>query len=321
MIFLVTNKEDVTSDMVVNELNNSSDEYYRFNTEDICAGVDISFNFTTGKVSLFDTCANRRIDLSKVKSVYFRRPKLPSAPADLQHSDQQFVLNEISQALEGVYKYLGEKYWVSNVFAIRQAENKIHQQLIAHKFGFTTPKSIITNRIEDALEFLKANNQCVVKPIRTGFVSDKENPQVIFTSSITIDDVAILGRIQECPTYLQENIPKISDIRVTVIGSTVFSAKIHSQEFDETKTDWRKGENVNLKHEPINLGPKMNEACVNMTRFLDLQFGALDFILDDKGRYVFLEINPNGQWGWIQHRLNYNISGTIAKLLRTARPS
>ena len=318
MILLVTNKEDVTSDMVVNELNNGSDEYYRFNTEDICSGVDISFDFTSGKVNLFDASNDRHVDLSNVKSVYFRRPKLPSAPADLQQSDQQFVLNEISQALEGIYKYLNDKFWVSNVFAIRQAENKIYQQLIAHRFGFTTPRSIITNRIEDALGFLKGTNQCVVKPIRTGFVSDKENPQVIFTSPITIDDAATLGRIQECPTYLQENIPKKADIRVTVVGATVFSAKIHSQEFEETRTDWRKGENVNLKHEPIDLGPEMNESCINMTRYLGLQFGALDFIFDDKGRYIFLEINPNGQWGWIQHRLNYNISGTIAALLRSA---
>lgn len=321
MILLVTNKEDVTSDMVVNELNNSSDEYFRFNTEDICSSVNITFDFAAGSFNLYDTCNDRCIDLSKVKSVYFRRPKLPAAPADLQHSDQQFVLNEISQSLEGVYKYLGDKYWVSNVYAIRQSENKIYQQIIAHKFGFVTPNSIITNRIEDALGFLKTNNQCVVKPIRTGFVSDKVNPQVIFTSPITIDDAATLGRIQECPTYLQENIPKKADIRVTVIGSTVFSAKIHSQEFDETKTDWRKGENVNLRHEPIDLGPEMNESCINMTRYLGLQFGALDFILDDKGRFIFLEINPNGQWGWIQHRLNYNISGTIAELLRTAKPS
>lgn len=321
MILLVTNKEDVTSDMVVNELNSRSDEYYRFNTENICSGISLSCDFNAGKFSLYDTQNDKCVDLSKVKSVYFRRPKLPSAPADLQLSDQQYVLSEISQALEGVYKYLDDKFWVSNVFAIRNSENKIYQQLIAHKFGFLTPKSIITTKIDDAAEFLKSNRECVVKPIRTGFVSDLVNPQVIFTSPITIDDVATLGRINECPTYIQENISKSADIRVTVVGSTVYSAKIHSQEYAETITDWRKGENIHLKHEAIDLGAEMNESCVKMTQYLGLQFGAFDFILDEKGRYIFLEINPNGQWGWIQHRLNYNISGSIAELLRTANTS
>lgn len=315
MILLITSKEDVTTDLVVDRLNSTDSEYYRFNTEEIGKGVDISFEPQYKKVVLFDAGKGASIDLSTVKSVYYRRPKIPMPPSDLVSGEQQFVINETASVLEGIYKYLDDKFWVSKVFAIRQAENKLYQQLIASHFGLVVPRSIVTNNYGKAVEFIRAHGECILKPIKSGFVCDDINPKVIFTSLITQRDISTLERINECPSYLQENIVKIADLRVTVVGSSVFAAKIYSQATEDTQIDWRKGENVNLKYETIDLGPELNEACIKLTRHLGLQFGALDFILDKKGNYIFLEINPNGQWGWIQFRLNYDISGTITKLL------
>jgi glutathione synthase/RimK-type ligase-like ATP-grasp enzyme len=48
---------------------------------------------------------------------------------------------------------------------------------------------------------------------------------------------------------------------------------------------------------------------------LNLRFGAIDFILDESGEYVFLEINPNGQWAWIERKTGYKISSEIVNLL------
>lgn len=315
MILLVTSKEDVTTDLVVDKLNSLVADYYRFNTEELCNSINVSFVPQKQKLMLFDSKKDKEIDLSSVKSVYFRRPKMPIVPIDLQISEQQFIGNEIATTLEGIYKFLDDKFWISKVYSIRQAENKFFQQLIAKKFGFSTPESIVTTNYNEALKFLLTHNECIMKPIRSGFVSDITTPKVIFTSLITKNDISKLERISECPTYFQEHIKKTADIRVTVVGSRIFSAKIYSQEFEDTRIDWRKGENANLRYEPIDLGPTLNEACINLTRFLGLQFGALDFILDSEGRYLFLEINPNGQWGWIQYRLKYDISGTIANLL------
>jgi glutathione synthase/RimK-type ligase-like ATP-grasp enzyme len=107
----------------------------------------------------------------------------------------------------------------------------------------------------------------------------------------------------------------VADIRVTVVGEQVFPAKIHSQEFEETMVDWRKGENAKVKHERIELPPEIEDKCIELTKRLGLHFGAIDFVLDRGMNYVFLEINPNGQWGWIEKRLGYDISGEIVALL------
>jgi len=52
-------------------------------------------------------------------------------------------------------------------------------------------------------------------------------------------------------------------------------------------------------------------------KFLNLNFGAIDLILNEYGEYVFLEINPNGQWAWIEKLLDFNISGAIVNLLKS----
>ena len=234
----------------------------------------------------------------------------------LSEGEAKFVSREITYALEGIYKILSDRFWISPVTAIREAENKIYQLLVAREIGFEIPKSLVTTIPHKAKTFLKElQGHCVLKPIRNGKVDDSENPKVVFTTLITADDTALLDGTNNCPTYLQNRINKVADIRVTVVGEQVFPAKIHSQEFEETMVDWRKGENAKVKHERIELPPEIEDKCIELTKRLGLHFGAIDFVLDRGMNYVFLEINPNGQWGWIEKRLGYDISGEIVALL------
>ena len=55
--------------------------------------------------------------------------------------------------------------------------------------------------------------------------------------------------------------------------------------------------------------------CVALLRALNLAFGAIDMILTPAGEYVFLEINPNGQWAWIQQCTGAEMSGCLIDLL------
>ena len=50
-------------------------------------------------------------------------------------------------------------------------------------------------------------------------------------------------------------------------------------------------------------------------RGLSLTYGALDFIVTPDGEHVFLEINPSGQWGWIEEATGLAITNTIVDLL------
>jgi len=317
MILLMTNKDDITTDFIVNRLNKIGEPYYRLNTEDLVSRVGVNLDISDNEYMLIDHQKNQVISLSSIKSVYYRRPGLPEiSDASLSKCEVEFVSREVIYLLEGIYKILNDRFWISSVDSIREAENKIYQLLLAQDIGFEIPKSLITTLRDNAVAFWhKVQGKCVIKPIKSGRVDDPENPTVIFTNLITAADIGILDGVHDCPTYLQSEVDKLADIRVTVVGEQVFPAIIYSQDFQETKIDWRKGENVKIRHDKTKIPSDIEEKCIELTKRLNLHFGAIDLVFEKGSRYVFLEINPNGQWGWIERRLGYDISGAIVNLL------
>ena len=318
MILFITNKEDITTDFVVKRIREERADYYRFNTEDLFNCVDISLDFERNKFQLLDK-RKGVIDLNNVTSVYFRRPKLPKIPPDLATWERNFLIKEYHSLLNGIYSILSSSLWINYVYSIIEAENKIYQLILAKKLGFNIPETLISNNRDSVYEFIRAKYfNCVIKPIRSGFIDDPDDPKVIFTNKISRDKLEELSRIQICPSIFQRNIAKETDVRVIVVGKKVFAIRIESQEYKESKIDWRRGSNI-IEHNYIELPLELENRCVNLVKQLNLLFGAIDLVLDKKGNFYFLEINPNGQWAWIEKRLGIPISNEIAKLLITGK--
>lgn len=312
-ILLITNKGDITTDFVIKQLTEAKANFYRLNTEDFLGKVSLNFNFYKNEFTLLDNQRKIKIDLLQIKSVYFRRPIMPNIKEnDLTKGEENFVLNEITYYLEGLYKVLKNAFWISPVYAIREAESKIHQLQVAKELGFNIPPSLMTNEKEIAEKFIN-KFESIIKPIKTGFIEDEGSEKIIFTT--LFNNRSQLDRIKICPTYFQKFINKTADVRVTVIGNKVFPAQILSQEYAETKIDWRKSERIKLKYEKIELPQTLYDLFIDLTKKLGLNFGAIDFVKDGNGNFIFLEINPNGQWAWIEKQLKYSLSFEISKLL------
>jgi glutathione synthase/RimK-type ligase-like ATP-grasp enzyme len=110
-------------------------------------------------------------------------------------------------------------------------------------------------------------------------------------------------------------VPKRFELRVTVVGEQVFAAEIHSQQTNRTRVDWRRYDLSHTPHLPHALPEHVQVKCVELVRRLGLCYGAIDLILTPDGRYVFLEINPSGQYMWIEERTGLPISEAVANLL------
>jgi glutathione synthase/RimK-type ligase-like ATP-grasp enzyme len=63
------------------------------------------------------------------------------------------------------------------------------------------------------------------------------------------------------------------------------------------------------------LPPEIQDKCVRLVEQLELSYGAIDMVLTPEGRYVFLEINPNGQYLWIEEQTGMPISAALCDLL------
>jgi len=315
MILFITNKEDITIDILVDKLNKKSINYYRLNTEDLIEKIDINIDLKQSSFLLYDKIKKIHININNIKSVYYRRPKLPELLLldNISESERNYLKHECFYILQGIYDFLNIKFWINSYWSILKAENKILQLQVAKKVGLKIPNSLITNNVSLAKKF-NSKQECVIKPIKSGFIKDIDDPQIIFTNIFNplkneIEKVSLF------PTYFQSHIKKQADIRVTIVGKNFFVAKICSQDKKSTSVDWRAGKNYDLKYEHIELPKKVQESCKKFMKALHLNYGALDFILEPNGEYCFLEINPNGQWGWIEKRLNLPISDAIIDLL------
>lgn len=320
-VLIFTNKADITSDFIVQRLKEREIGFYRFNTEDLLNSISLTFDFQSNSCLLYDKYLDDKINLKEFSAVYFRRPKVPEFTINqLTEGEKGFLRKEFIYLLEGVYKATRESYWVSPLYAIREAENKVFQLELARSIGFNIPKSLISNSYHECKKFYEdSNKNCVLKPIKSGLIEeDGSNSNVIFTSKLT-EFPSNKERIESFPLFIQEEIEKEGDVRAIVVGNKVFATLIHSQDHLETKTDWRRGE-VNLKHTRITLPSSLTNKCIELLVKLNLRFGAIDFVLDKNGDYFFLEINPNGQWGWIENKTGYNISSEIVNLLQYEYP-
>jgi glutathione synthase/RimK-type ligase-like ATP-grasp enzyme len=103
------------------------------------------------------------------------------------------------------------------------------------------------------------------------------------------------------------------ELRVTVVGKKVFAVRIDSQLHEETRTDWRINPDL-LGYSETQISKDLEYKCFALLAALRLDFGAFDFIVRDN-QYIFLEVNANGQWGWLEGKLGIKISEAIIDYL------
>jgi glutathione synthase/RimK-type ligase-like ATP-grasp enzyme len=205
--------------------------------------------------------------------------------------------------------------WMSHPQAIWTAEFKPHQLQLASSLRLTIPRTVITNDPERVRSAFREFGEMIIKPTRSGhFVKDGADYS-IYTSRILEEHLDDLENARWSPSIYQAHVPKKFDIRVTVVGDRCFSAAIDSPSDPEARVDWRRTTNPQLPHYPHNLPRRLELQLLKLMRTLGLTFGAIDLVETPSGDYVFLEVNPSGQWLWIDDLLNLGISDAVAEWL------
>jgi glutathione synthase/RimK-type ligase-like ATP-grasp enzyme len=250
---------------------------------------------------------------SEIKSVWWRRiipPKLNDHESDIE----VYCSNEYQEFFAGLEYLMPEVLWVSLPSAIRQAENKVNQLMVAKSLGFTTLDGIFTNSPSRAISFIK-KGESIYKSIRSPRIPVGNGKTAsVFTTMIGENNIPDINGIISCPGIFQRFCEKKSDIRVTIFGEDVFAVEIDSQSDKSSEIDFRLTAK-DLPHAVHNLPNKVLEQCLSLVSELNLNYGAIDLALMDDGSYVFFEINPNGQWGWIEEKTLLPMRQSLLSLL------
>ncbi len=234
--------------------------------------------------------------------VWFRRPAPPVLPAAEMHpGDVPVARRECRHLLSSLYHLVApEAFWVNPLASHPRADFKPVQLEAAMRAGLTVPRTLISNdppRIRRFLEELRG--RAVFKPFQTSQWEAEDLTAILLTSEVTAEDLPGNETLRLTPGIFQERIDKAYELRVTLMGAHAVTARLLSQESAETRLDWRlPGAEVRI--EPDRLPREVERACRRLLRSLGIVFGCLDFIVTSEGEHVFLEVNPAGQFLWIE---------------------
>lgn len=314
MILILTNKGDAHADMVIRHLHNACIDFFRLNTEDFLES-QCSLTFSDDWSGVLYT-SKRSLNINAVQSIWYRRPKKPKVVANILEEDVvDFVSRETGVVLAGLWDLLSDRFWINHPRRNSVADNKIAQLRVAQMVGLTIPPSLITTSPTKVMDFVNRYGDVVVKPLGGGFIKREGQTNLIYTNRIDIKNLACISQVTHCPTFFQAYVSKLFELRITVVCGEFFSCKIDSQNSERTRDDWRRYDFDKVDHSSYQLPEEVQTMLENLMSCLGLNFGAIDMIVTPKGEYVFLEINPNGQWGWIEELTGMPISLAITRAL------
>jgi len=323
MILIISAEDDDHVPYVTRKLEVLGADYLWFDPAHFPAESEIRIAYgQSGLARQVLRYRGREVDLTAATAVWNRRPGIPvAAPAVRQEDQRKWVSEESGSCLAGVWENLDCLWIPGKPRDISAGQNKVKLLALAAAVGFRIPRTLVTNSPEGFLEFYaECSGRLVTKVLWEGLVYRNGEPHMACTHVARRRDAANARAVRFAPLILQEYVPKQVELRITVVGSTAFTAEIHSQASRCSKHDWRHYDNERATYARHVLPTTIEALCIRLVRALRLSFGAIDMVLTPAGEYVFLEINPNGQWGWIEDLTGLPISDAIAALLVDAAP-
>lgn len=199
------------------------------------------------------------------------------------------------------------------------ANSKANHLKIFKSVGISIPKSLITSSNESLQNFLKKNNgPLALKQVHTDVLisEDEKNMKVQMTKKILPSDFYKLFPIGPSPMYFQEYIEKKYEYRVTTVGNNIFACRIDSQKSNgETKIDWRNYDLENTPHHLVDLPNELQKKILHIHEKYNLAYTAIDLIESTNGEFYGVDINPLGQYLWIEDLVDAPISKCITNWL------
>lgn len=321
MILILTQAADLTADRVCRILEQRGEQFLRFDPADFPQRAELTVSIKRGglrKVALIHHGVTS--DLDQTTAVWCRRPGAPIVAEAHGELIARYLLAECKDFLRALYDLL-DCPWVPGPFhVIDRMQLKLRQLQVAAQLGFSIPDTVVTNSPTALLQLWRERSHIVSKLAGpTAFNRTLGTEMARYTDVVNATDLIHAAALKLCPLTFQEHIEKAVEIRVTVVGDIVFSAEIRSQETWRTRVDWRRYDHASTRYALHDLPDSIADACRDLVGRLGLVYGAIDLIRRPDGEYVFLELNPAGEYGWIESRLGFRISEAICDLLTNSR--
>lgn len=297
IILVITSSIDKTVDYIEKRYSDKL-RIYRINVDHLEL---YEIMITNSGIKIFNKISGT-ITFNDVNGILYRKPMLP----DIREFDVAYhsmIQKDIIALINGMVDSF-EGNVLTKPYILRKCENKIYQLEYAIKNNILIPESFIGNSDKGLLGIKDRRN--IIKPITTGKVYHEDYCELFQTSYFD----AYGEKIKLTPVYIQNYVNKKYEVRLTVVDNQFFCVKIIAGDL----VDWRKSYSSN-QYEEIIVPDIIRDQVTKMMSVFNLNFGAFDYIVTENEKWYFLEVNPNGQWLWLEKKLDLKISDAIVDYL------
>lgn len=218
---------------------------------------------------------------------------------------------------------LADKFWLPGVAASNRAANKLSTLSLAGTCGLAIPRTYVCRNRAEVANLLndESHQGFITKPIEyCGYYSRGEFAYTTFTSRIAAHNLAELPE-KFHPSLLQESITPAYEVRAFYLMGQFFSEATLTTEKttflgDTVFVDVKlKAAAADTRYVPHQLPPDVEQKLTRLMEKLELNTGSIDLIVNEKGDYYFLEVNPGGQFSAPSERTNQQLERRVAETL------
>jgi len=301
-VLIITEKFDPHADRVIDLFKQAGVKFFRLNTDDFHSDLLTAASSADCNICFRDHFGRSHRYPEETLAVWHRKPIDPAPPLAIEDdAARKVVLQETIEFLSYPSCIDGVR-WVNNPHANLRAQRKFPQLRLARELGLTVPRTVVTNDPQQARAFQReVAGPLLCKSMKAHAFRDADATAFIFSRKVEPDEfLEAAEQMAHCPTLLQEYVAKDHELRVTIFGEKVFCCRIDSQNVSGAESDWRRVDPFKVPHRIVDLDARIEAALKRMMAAHDLSYGAFDLIVTPEGNPVFLELNPNGQWLWIE---------------------
>jgi glutathione synthase/RimK-type ligase-like ATP-grasp enzyme len=306
---------------VVEALRRRGAQVVRFDTDRFPTEIRVAVRYDGPRDLAQLIAPEGAVDLAEVTTVWHRRLAFGKRiSVELEPQLRDACIQESRATAMGLIASLGA-FHLDREADIRYAQHKQLQLRVARDLGLEIPRTLITNDPDAVRAFVADCPAGVMAKMLSSFaVHEQGREKVVFTTPMRPSDLERLNGLELSPMTFQERVPKALELRVTVVGERVMAAAVDSS-VAGAGDDWRRqGEALMNAWRPHPLPREVEGRVLRLMDHFGLNYGAIDLILTPDGRWVFLEVNPVGEFFWLDRLFTPSISDALADTLLGLAP-
>jgi hypothetical protein len=285
MVVIVTVAQDLHALAVQEKVRARGGECHIVECDRVAQRSALSFTIGHQLRDQVLTSEDHHIQLSRARVLWLRTirsTQILHHPIEDEHAEA-IVNNDCRGALLGLLATTFRGRWISTPESTSRGSDKLAQLKAAHDSGFRIPRTLVSQSRPDILDFHRA---CGAKTVVKAVVG-AAGP--LLETKLLDPEVFESAAFATAPAIYQEYVAGDDHLRLICFGDQSYAARIHTDDLD-----WRTNLDVPITAYPVD--PLLHTKVRQVLDRLGLEMGVVDIKLTPQGDPVWLEVNPQGQF-------------------------